>query len=1089
MTDLFGLFLAFVNLSISASWLVLAVLLLRLLLRKAPKWLNPILWGLVGLRLVLPFSIESVLSLIPRREAISPETLYDRTPVAPGGTTVIPQSPTPIPGSSGTVLETPAEPAQNWLPLLAVIWIAGVVLLLGYLVFSYLRLSGHVRTAVRLRENLYQSERVTCPFVFGLIRPRIYLPFGMPEQELAHVIAHERAHIRRRDHWIKPLGFLLLSLYWFNPLLWVAYVLLCRDIELACDERVIRKLNEEERADYSEALLACSVSRRMISACPLAFGEVGVKARVKNVLHYKKPAFWLIVVAVLSCIVVAVCFLTDPKEADLPDPTGKVYGIAEYRYDSTVYSFTYIPNEIPTRYFAVTGKSLYVKNDLLAPRSILGEDEWVTLDGLTEIELTPENFDAYLPRRDVAGWHNEGDSAEHYRRENARAWRVIHDRYMYYLLLQKDGSVYLACGYYDSDSKTDPASDDSKMRYLFLLEETAESTGLLAVSGQNTVPVVVTEAGTSVAEIRDALHWLVIAPGAEDTVPFRILIDGEEQRGLYSIFDAETLEPLDFFRPSGLDPQTYLFRNAEYGRDYIVTLRTDPMGDGSGDLLCFGAHLPAEGSSFGSEPLADARLMAYKPEYYYTSEGYVEGSPIAVSIRIPFEWKASESDRSLYMRSGDDSAALALRALTKVDADFVLDKAVYQTSLDPSPSSLGDLSKLEYYDVRIDTGDNGCRYVLYDRYSGNDYYAYAFVRLNADYVIQLSFDLPAEEDIYAVSILNSISPIEVVPTTTKDIIYIPDRYLDGFYNYSKEVSEAPVAIGMMIPDTWVTLDDTPLASIYLGYSPEIPVMEFYSLHKVGADFVLDENVHLSTPHEMDIVGGGVPSLKNYDVRIGTSSGGCKYVLYESIDNYYEAYAFVRLNAEYVIEIEFYLPALDSEDALNALNSICLTETGYIMREINYSPNGYLNGFYNKTERVAGFPVTIGMNVPAGWREEPAGSGYWRYIPGGGGATAMGFHALSKVDADFVLDKNVHLNTPHEMDAEDSEMPSLKNYTVRTGTSDRGCEYVLYDRYSEDDYYAFAFVRLNAEYVIEIEFWTMEQDSEDVLNVLNSIYVK
>ena len=184
-----------------------------------------------------------------------------------------------------------------------------------YTLISYWRLQRKVSEAVILRENIFQSENVGSPFVLGIIKPRIYLPYNMDEQDLEHVVAHERAHIRRKDHLWKPLGFLLLTIHWFNPLMWLAYVLLCRDIELACDEKVIQELGNEQRANYSQALVACSVNRRMIAACPLAFGEVGVKERVKSVLNYKKPAFWVIVASVIACVVVAVCFLTNPINA------------------------------------------------------------------------------------------------------------------------------------------------------------------------------------------------------------------------------------------------------------------------------------------------------------------------------------------------------------------------------------------------------------------------------------------------------------------------------------------------------------------------------------------------------------------------------------------------------------------------------------------------------------------------------------------------------------------------------------------------------------------------------------------------------
>lgn len=307
------LFLKIVNMSISASWVVIAVLTLRFCLKKAPKWVNVLLWGIVAVRMVFPFSIESVLSLIPSAETISPTVMMEQTPSVQTGVPalnhvinpVISGSFTPAPGAS-------ANPLQIWIPVLAGIWLFGIAALFLYSAVSYWRLRRKVCEAVILRGNIYQSEKVCSPFVLGIIRPKIYLPYHMDSREMDHVIAHEQTHIRRKDHWWKPLGFLLLTTHWFNPLMWLSYILLCRDIELACDEKVIRKMSNEQRADYTQALVACSVDRRLITACPLAFGEIGVKERVKSVMNYKKPAFWIVLASVIVCAVIAVCFLTNP---------------------------------------------------------------------------------------------------------------------------------------------------------------------------------------------------------------------------------------------------------------------------------------------------------------------------------------------------------------------------------------------------------------------------------------------------------------------------------------------------------------------------------------------------------------------------------------------------------------------------------------------------------------------------------------------------------------------------------------------------------------------------------------------------------
>ena len=309
------LFLKIINMSISASWLVLAVLILRFVLKKAPKWINVLLWGIVAIRLICPFSFESQLSLIPSAETIPLNIGMDSTPTINSGISAINNAVNPIISQSNTPMAGASiNPLQITIGIYEYIWIFGMIALALYTAISYWRLHRKVDTAVHYKDNIFQSENVSSPFVFGIIKPRIYLPFKMNGQDLEHVVAHEHAHIRRKDHWWKPLGFLLLTIHWFNPLMWMAYVLLCRDIELACDEKVIKELGNEQRGDYTQALVACSVNRRMIAACPLTFGEVGVKERVKSVMNYKKPALWVIIIAVIVCVGVAVCFLTNPKQ-------------------------------------------------------------------------------------------------------------------------------------------------------------------------------------------------------------------------------------------------------------------------------------------------------------------------------------------------------------------------------------------------------------------------------------------------------------------------------------------------------------------------------------------------------------------------------------------------------------------------------------------------------------------------------------------------------------------------------------------------------------------------------------------------------
>ena len=310
-----GIFLKLLNLSISASWLVLVVLVLRLVLKRAPKWVDVLLWGMVALRLMLPFSIESALSLIPSAETLSPEVVqFDPAPTITSGVELIDNAVNPsLSESFAAAPLASVNLLYVWTYLAGWVWLIGLAAMLLYALVSYLRLRRRVSASIPLRENIYVCDEVASPFILGILRPRIYLPSALDEAQRGSVLSHERAHLARRDHWWKPLGFALLAVYWFNPLLWLAYTLLCRDIELACDERVLCGMDAGQVKDYSSALLACSVPRRMLAACPLAFGEVGVGARVKNALRYKKPAFWVVAASVAVCVVVAVCFLTNPR--------------------------------------------------------------------------------------------------------------------------------------------------------------------------------------------------------------------------------------------------------------------------------------------------------------------------------------------------------------------------------------------------------------------------------------------------------------------------------------------------------------------------------------------------------------------------------------------------------------------------------------------------------------------------------------------------------------------------------------------------------------------------------------------------------
>ena len=312
------IFIEILNMSIAASYLILAVALLRVPLKKAPKWISVLLFGIAAIRLICPFSIESVLSLIPSANTVSPDIMVTPNPEINSGIPFIDNTINPvITDTFKPEIGASVNPLQLAVGFASYIWLVGIAILVAHAIISYFKIKRRVRFAVRIRDNIYASEGVTSPFVLGIINPRIYIPYNMDSRDEEYVIAHEMAHIRRRDYIWKPLGYAILTLHWFNPVVWLGYILLCRDIEGACDEKVIKELGHEERASYSEALLSCSANRRIITACPLAFGEQGVKGRIKSVLNYKKPAFWIIIVALIASVVLSVVFLTDPvKESE-----------------------------------------------------------------------------------------------------------------------------------------------------------------------------------------------------------------------------------------------------------------------------------------------------------------------------------------------------------------------------------------------------------------------------------------------------------------------------------------------------------------------------------------------------------------------------------------------------------------------------------------------------------------------------------------------------------------------------------------------------------------------------------------------------
>ena len=454
------LFYRIADMSISAGWVVLAVLVARLLTRKAPKWINCALWALVAVRLVCPFSLESVFSLVPQTSPISASVEEFQIQEIPEKIQTLDFSDMPA-GSimsvqyedeagksqvievyqdeDGTVkaVEPPSSPYVSWEDVLPLVWVGGVLLMVLYAAWSYLRILKKVQVSVNIGNGVFICDYIDTPFILGIVKPKIFLPSAMDPKDAAHVLAHERAHLKRKDHWWKPMGYLLLAVYWFHPLLWVAYILLCRDIELACDEKVIRDLGSREKMAYSEALLKCSVPRHMVLACPLAFGEVSVKERVKSILHYKKPGFWILLISVILVAVVALCFLTDAPEVELHSPFEEQLWVTELVYSHS-------------------GEPLYNAPSSLLDSFTLTEDGGFSAistywQPFVKTELTESNFDSLF--ESAGEWYSL--SPEKLRKQNVNAW-VLNDTTsyasnqlnypFYYLLQQKNGDLYLTRG-------------------------------------------------------------------------------------------------------------------------------------------------------------------------------------------------------------------------------------------------------------------------------------------------------------------------------------------------------------------------------------------------------------------------------------------------------------------------------------------------------------------------------------------------------------------------------------------------------------------------------------------------------------------
>ena len=588
--DFYTFFPKILNMSLTASVAIVLVILLRLLLKKAPKVLSYALWSVVLFRLLCPVSFESGMSLFGLFETPTVGAT-DRTSMVeyiPSNIvhTEYPEVVLPVPGIGDTITETlpkgeeqlRADPLEGPIFIATYVWWGGILVMAIYGIVTWLQLRRRLVTASPLRENIYLADDIDSPFVMGLIRPKIYLPSEMEQREQSYIILHEQYHIRRLDHIVKALAFVVLCVHWFNPLVWEAFILSGKDMEMSCDEAVVLKLGTEIRADYTASLLSLATGKRIIAGMPLAFGEGNTKGRIKNLANWKKPTFWAVLISVISCVILAVCLLTNPtgfkyygsttpiisatyfdfragvegstalnpaqiselvsrleevkntkksdkfggltpgyqisahledgsyirisgyslsdnemvdiewnddryvvSDSEFQDYLSRIcagddtaqalgtllinqpYGVVQVTYESPHYSFSMVAQENTPEYFIDENLHLYsVKEHSEYP-------DWTDLGVLTEISLTKDNFDALFGSNSGDGWHIR-ESASAIRKNTKKAWTVIYNQdVLYYILQQKNGELYLAYGYYDYSEKDDPGSDDTNLRWLYLL--------------------------------------------------------------------------------------------------------------------------------------------------------------------------------------------------------------------------------------------------------------------------------------------------------------------------------------------------------------------------------------------------------------------------------------------------------------------------------------------------------------------------------------------------------------------------------------------------------------------------------------------
>jgi beta-lactamase regulating signal transducer with metallopeptidase domain len=445
------LFLTVLNMSLTASYVILFVMLVRLLLNKAPKFIAYALWSVVAFRLIIPFSFESMFSLMPRNTnavVILPDIIFQQSPQIYSGIEVVDSFvsqllPAPAIGAS-------ANPLQIYVEIGAYIWALGTIALLVYSLVAVLLLKGQLKGAQLIEKNIFQANNLKTPFVLGFINPKIYLPVGLSKEEQNYIVIHEQTHIHRKDHIIKILAFLIVSIHWFNPLVWIAFMLMSTDMELSCDERVLKVMNEDIKKPYANSLLSLAAGRHILNGSPLAFGEGNVRGRIKNVLNYKRPGFWIIFFSIIIVAAIEIGLAANPQPT--ASFNGSAYSVEEILYQAPMYSFSYTLDTAP-QYSISSDYQLYSKQ-------ITGED-WNMHGGLYPYKISrQELYSLFDPLFNKA--HEAIDQAKLIYRADTND-----DIRTFYLVIQlKNGDVLLALGHDNGENR--------HIRWLFRLEKLSD---------------------------------------------------------------------------------------------------------------------------------------------------------------------------------------------------------------------------------------------------------------------------------------------------------------------------------------------------------------------------------------------------------------------------------------------------------------------------------------------------------------------------------------------------------------------------------------------------------------------------------------